>query len=323
MKVGVKILDKRLIFTEVDLSHTISSMRAIWKGKNGLGKKICRELEVTHLNLSFTVTSSRSVASLYLMKNLTTLYLDHCSSLKKTKRVFSLLMQKGVVPALETLSVVGTSDVFSPDWLTQVESKCPKLRVVFFTRAPGTKALGWNDSILMQTMRNPVLLPCGHIGDKDVIKGLGKCSYDRQPFPVQALIDLNPHITRLDKAENGQWTAQVVDNSRNKLDSKVLYHVLCGEFYNLTTIKRLYDFKGSSLSRETIDHLQKHPCAGCWRSFNSKPELRVCFLHGAEDFQGQDFINLSQLGDYTSNVEEIYPTFDPTWDEHLMNVSED
>jgi hypothetical protein len=65
----------------------MASMRAIWKGRNGQSKKICRELEVVILNLSFTVTSSRSVASLYLMKNLTSLYLDHCTSLKKSKQI--------------------------------------------------------------------------------------------------------------------------------------------------------------------------------------------------------------------------------------------
>jgi len=106
MKVGYEKMGKRFVFEEVDLSHTMSSMRSIWKGTSGAGKKICRELEVGKLDLSFTVTSSRSVASLYLMKSLVSLHLDHCSSLKKTKKVFSLLLQKGVVPSLEVLSVV-------------------------------------------------------------------------------------------------------------------------------------------------------------------------------------------------------------------------
>jgi len=205
-----------------------------------------------------------------------------------------------------------------------VEAKCPKLKTVFFTRAPGTKALGWSDAILMQTMRSPVLLPCGHIADKDVVKTLKECSFDRQPFLPVALIDLNPHVTRLDK-DHGQWTAQVVDHSRNKLDSKVLYHVLCGEFYNLNTIQNVFKYKGDSISVDTINFLLKQLCSGCWRPFYTKSELRTCFLYGAEEFQAQDFNNLAELGEYSSgnNNEEIYPRFDPSWDEGLMDSVED
>lgn len=220
---------KRFVFHDVDLSHTMASMRCIWKGRDGTGQKITRELEVSlianvifdfffsfskkkvhSLNLSFTVTSSRSIASLFLMKNLTELHLDHCSSLKKSKhffqliaphhstgeKLFSILMQKDTVPSLEVLSVVGTSDVFASNWFDQVrtycvlfflkkkclqaEAKCPKLRLVYFTRQPGTKAIGWNDAILMQTMRDPLLLPCGHIADRHIVISNNQCSFDRQ-----------------------------------------------------------------------------------------------------------------------------------------------
>jgi len=86
MRIGWEKMEKRFSFTDVDLSHTMSSMRAIWKGVNGKNQKISRELEIIKLDLCFTVTSSRSVASLYQMKNLQELYIDHCSSLKKRQR---------------------------------------------------------------------------------------------------------------------------------------------------------------------------------------------------------------------------------------------
>jgi hypothetical protein len=73
------------------------------------------------------------------------------------------------------------------------------LKTVFFTRKPGTKALGWEDSVLMQTMRNPQLLPCGHIADQESALALGYCALDRQKFKKEQLITVNPRITRLDK----------------------------------------------------------------------------------------------------------------------------
>jgi len=227
-------------------------------------------------------------------------------------------MEKEPVPSLEILSVVGTSDVFPSDWLTQVESKCPKLKTIFFTRAPGTKAIGWSDAILMQTMRSPVLLPCGHVGDKDVVLSAGKqCPFDRRPFhSVDALLELNPHITRLDKSENG-WAAQIVDNYRTKLDTKALYHVRCGEFYNLSSIQNGYGYKGTSLSLDTISFLMQRTCAGCWRPFAIKQELRICFLIGAETVS-QDFTDLSKLGDY-GQLEQSHTHYEPDWDEALMN----
>eukprot|EP01118_Nematostelium_gracile_P005229 TRINITY_DN1636_c0_g1_i4.p1 TRINITY_DN1636_c0_g1~~TRINITY_DN1636_c0_g1_i4.p1 ORF type:complete len:446 (-),score=66.16 TRINITY_DN1636_c0_g1_i4:73-1233(-) len=319
MKVAYDVLEWRLVFQEVDLSHTISSMRSIWKGRNGEDKKICRELEIVKLNLSFTVTSSRSVASLYLMTNLTELYLDHCSSLKKTSKVFSLLLKNGSVPSLELLSVVGTSDVFSPDWLSQVESKCPKLKVVYFTRIPGTKAVGWNDAIMMQTMRNPVLLTCGHVMEKDVFKSFRFCSYCRHPFHSNAsMVDLNPHITRINRGSDMKWTASIVDHDRQYLDTKALYHVLCGEFYNLSTIKAKYDYPGDNISLETREFLASRPCFGCWRSL-SPNQLRICFLNMTED-DNESFSGLSKMVDYVAvDEDQAQPIFDPCWDLMLMS----
>jgi hypothetical protein len=127
----------RFVFSEVNLSETLASMRAIFSGTNGRGQRVRREAEVIilkfphflffftlrllppkirkkplfiHLpifqveilNLSKTQTSARSLLSLHRMSNLRVLYLDHCPSLKKSgKDVFSLLSRKSQIPNLE------------------------------------------------------------------------------------------------------------------------------------------------------------------------------------------------------------------------------
>lgn len=125
----------RFVFSEVNLSETLASMRAIFNGTNGRGQTVHREAEVITiafphslffftltfqkseraivywffcifqvevLNLSKTQTSARSLLSLHRMSNLRVLYLDHCPSLKKSgKDVFSLLSRKSQIPNLE------------------------------------------------------------------------------------------------------------------------------------------------------------------------------------------------------------------------------
>jgi hypothetical protein len=49
----------------------------------------------------------------------------------------------------------------------------------------------------MQTMRDPMLLPCGHIADRTSILAVGYCGFDRVPFRVDELIPVNPAITVL------------------------------------------------------------------------------------------------------------------------------
>jgi len=61
--------------------------------------------------------------------------------------------------------------------------------------------LGWQDLILMQTMRNPQLLPCGHIGDKESTVSLSYCSLDRESFRIEELVTLNPSNTKLSKGK--------------------------------------------------------------------------------------------------------------------------
>ena len=98
---------------------------------------------------------------------------------------------------------MGVSNALSHDWLDEVQSHAPNLRCVYFTRAPGTKALGWTDAVLMQTMRAPVcvkfhrllfffflggpfnvyrLLPCGHVMDKDAALRHNQCAFCRNRF---------------------------------------------------------------------------------------------------------------------------------------------
>jgi len=302
MELGWSMFKLVFCFQEIDLSHTIASMRAIFGGTDGTGAKTTREEELVKLNLSFTVTSSRSITTLHFMKCLRFLYLDHCNSLKSTN-VFSALLLQKPVQNLEVLSVVGTSDVFSSDWLVQVESRCPKLKTVYFTRKPGSKALGWTDIVLLQTMRSPVLLPCGHISDKDSFapsapSELTKCPLCRSEFELTALITMNPHITRVDKME-GKWNAQIVDSSRNPLDSKVLYHILCCEFYNWSTLQQLYGCE-DSLERAKKD-LRGQVCNGCFKKFKSSREIAICFPSAVDDRDARKFETLNEASWY-SNV---------------------
>jgi ubiquitin-conjugating enzyme E2 J2 len=313
----VKILDRilsfayqlhkvRIVFSEIDLSHTESSMRAIFNGTNGKGQPIHRENEVEILNLTGTQTSARSLLSLYRLTNLRELYLDHCYELKKSgEKVFSLLSKKEKIQALEVLSVVDTSEVLDNNWLTDVGSRCPRLKTVYFTRKKGTKALGWQDLILMQTMRNPQLLPCGHIGDKESTVSLSYCSLDRESFRLEELVPLNPSNTKLSKGQSAEWSATVVDACREPLDSKCLYHVPCGEFYNYQSIVTLYNLDCGSdhvnLDAKFVESLKTKQCIGCKKKLT---HLRVCFPNSAEHLDKPSFDTLEKISVY--GVQDVF-----------------
>lgn len=193
----------RVTFAEISLARTEGSMRAVFQGTSGTGQTMHRETEVQVLDLSHTRTSPRSLLSLHRLVNLRELYLEYCPSIQKSgKHVFSLLVKKDPIPSLECLSVVGTSQVMSHQWLADVEQRCPNIKRVFFSRKPGMKAIGWQDVILMQTMRDPQLLPCGHIGDKQSALSVGYCGFDRETFRSEELLPVNPAVTVLIKCSS-------------------------------------------------------------------------------------------------------------------------
>eukprot|EP01119_Soliformovum_irregulare_P018869 TRINITY_DN5873_c0_g2_i2.p2 TRINITY_DN5873_c0_g2~~TRINITY_DN5873_c0_g2_i2.p2 ORF type:complete len:209 (-),score=37.10 TRINITY_DN5873_c0_g2_i2:74-700(-) len=208
-----------------------------------------------------------------------------------------------MVPSLEILSVVGTSEALSSNWINEVESRCPKLKTIFFTRKPGTKALGWSDVVMMQTMRNPTLLPCGHIADGETISGLRRCCpLDRAPFHPKDLLPVNPRITRLDR-QSSAWVAQICDASRTELDEKAIYHLRCGSFYNMKTIKEWYGCSGDVVSRKNMSELISAVCRGCYHPFSER-SLRLCFpgvITTASE--SGNFDSLEELSDYTSILE--------------------
>jgi hypothetical protein len=74
----------------------------------------------------------------------------------------------------------------------KVESKCPKLSLVYFTRRPGDKALGWSDVVMMQSMREPTLLPCGHVGDATSLRLIRAqiCPICRTPYTADTLVKM-------------------------------------------------------------------------------------------------------------------------------------
>jgi hypothetical protein len=293
-------LNVRLTFSDIDLSGTEGSMRAVFQGIGPGGQTFARETEVMRLNLSSTRTSPRSLLSLHKLCNLQELLLDHCPSIQKSgKNVFSLLLKKDSIPSLTSLSVVGTSQVMSVTWIAEVEQRCPNLKRLYFTRQPGVKALGWSDNVMMQTMRDPLLLPCGHIGDRASLLSLGYCAFDRQAFRISELASLNPNITLLEKEEDGKWNATIVDAQRKPLDPKVLYHRQCGSFYNLDTLKDIYDLEDiNEVSQDLIDSIRAQSCHYCQKQFGSN--TRICFPHSAEPSEKQAFDNLKDVSNYGS-----------------------
>lgn len=116
---------------------------------------------------------------------------------------------------------------------------------------------------MMQTMRRPQLLPCGHIGDKSSLLKFAHCRCDSYAniwfLTLQASIDIPSFLTssyllslhfhifvkvsyflhffphNLDN-ETEKWTVHIVDFERNPLDAKTYYHAPCGHFFNLATI---------------------------------------------------------------------------------------
>jgi hypothetical protein len=48
--------------------------------------------------------------------------------------------------------------MLSSSWISHVAKGCPNLEIIYFTRRPGEKALGWDDVIKMQTMRDPCVI---------------------------------------------------------------------------------------------------------------------------------------------------------------------
>jgi hypothetical protein len=294
MDVGF-LLGFRFLFTSVDLSNTEASLRSIFNGTCS-GRPVHREIEVEELFLTRTKTSPQGLGSLHRLRNLKTLHLDHCDNLSE-RLSFSSLSKVDKIPKLEVLSLVGTSSTLSHKWLSDIEAACPNLCKIYFTRKKGTKALGWQDVILMQALRIPVLLPCGHIGDKASLRQLGYCSFDRQPFRSTDMVEINPLITLLVKDANTEkWHASIVDVHRNPLDGKVLYH-LCGTFLNISSVKQLYKLEDDTLTEMVILKLRNSRCPECSLPLTN---ARICFPHSAEiEAEDQQFDDLSGVGSYS------------------------
>lgn len=291
----------RFVFNHVSFVHTQASMRSVYNGEDWRGQAVCREREVEVLNLICSNTSAKSLQNLNSCIRLKYLYLDGCplsSSSGKTKaNVFDELTQHGAVPELRCLSIVGTSALLSSDWLSKVESKCPKLTLVFFTRRPGDKALGWSDVVMMQAMREPSLLPCGHVGDATSLQQIKNhlCPICRTPFTLKKLIALRASVTQLTRVADS-WKATIVDTLRHPLDDKVLYHE-CGELYNLSSVNLLYGTSAQEINDDLIEKLKALPCLRCGSLFH---DLQVCFPRSAVEDDVQ-FTSLQEACGYFSS----------------------
>jgi len=173
------------------------------------------------------------------------------------------------------------------------------LKTLYFTRKPGEKALGWDDIVRMQSMRDPQLLLCGHIGDLSVLKKVDKslCPICRDHFDLTKLERIIPRITKLTK-KNGKWLAEIVDHNRQPLDSKTLYHVECGEFYNFNTLVNKYHITTSSINQHTKAELHGKSCFACYNHFQPG-KIRICFPESAKLDDQQQFDTLSTVHLYS------------------------
>jgi hypothetical protein len=283
-------------------------MRCVFNGEDWKGQTIFREREVRVLKLVGSNTSAKSLQNLNSAIRLQYLYLDNCplatNSGKTKSNVFDQLTRHGSVAELQCLSLVGTSTHLSSDWLSKVESKCPKLALVFFTRRPGDKAIGWSDVVMMQSMREPSLLPCGHIGDAVSLKLLKVkvCPICRTDFTLEGLMVLQASITQLTRVSDA-WKAVVVDTLRFPLDEKVLYHE-CGEFYNLSSIITLYELGKAytEINAELISSLEHLHCLRCKRRFH---QLRVCFPRSAVEEESEFSTLKEACGYFAQDMDDI------------------
>jgi hypothetical protein len=79
-------------------------------------------------------------------------------------------------------------------------------------------------------------------------------------------------VTQLTRVADA-WKATIVDTLRYPLDDKVLYHE-CGEFFNLESIKALYNCGGTEINDDLLKELMAEPCLRCGKLFE---HLYVCY----------------------------------------------
>lgn len=304
----------RLVYYAVGVVNTAASMRCVFNGENWKGQSnVFREREVEALILTHSNSSAKSLQNLNKAVRLRFLFLDGCplkggpaggkdkmprGSIESfNENVFELLTNSGPVPSLECLSIVGTSSQLSSTWLDIVGKMCPKLKVVYFTRKIGEKALGWSDVVMMQAMREPRLLPCGHVGDAPSLAQMRTrcCPMCRTPFHNGQLVSLEASVTQVTRVDDGSWKATIVDTLRTPLDEKVVYHA-CGEFYNLSSLHRIYEAtqKFTEIDQTLFDTLSTEHCVRCSRLMHT---LHVCYPRSATADEA-NFESLQQASSY-------------------------
>eukprot|EP01129_Flabellula_baltica_P003629 TRINITY_DN13384_c0_g1_i1.p1 TRINITY_DN13384_c0_g1~~TRINITY_DN13384_c0_g1_i1.p1 ORF type:complete len:569 (+),score=76.95 TRINITY_DN13384_c0_g1_i1:568-2274(+) len=285
-----EINEIEFVFTEIDLSLTDSSMRSIFGGES-FGRAINRETLLETLNLSHTHTSARSLLSLHNMVNLREIYLDYCPDIEKFgKNIFKLLASRDPIPNLELLSVIKTSCKLSQKWFSIIEKSCPKIRTVFFTRKPGTKAVGWRDSPDSRSMKEPHLAPCGHFVDISTFNGY--CQLDNIKCNLYELIAVDPMVSLLEKDQNDEWNSQIVDATRKPLESVAVVHLECGSFYNYRSLTDLFSIH---LEQEntSLGVLRNFFCTECDKPLTN---CRICY---PVDIGKQSFGSLQAYGSYS------------------------
>eukprot|EP01130_Rhizamoeba_saxonica_P006511 TRINITY_DN2588_c0_g1_i1.p1 TRINITY_DN2588_c0_g1~~TRINITY_DN2588_c0_g1_i1.p1 ORF type:complete len:611 (+),score=123.96 TRINITY_DN2588_c0_g1_i1:11-1843(+) len=293
--------DIRFITNILNLSNTNCSMRCVFGGHIDADRPISRENEIEILDLSSTLTSARSLLSVHRMINLRVIYLDHCNDIQNAgKKIFNLLCKKPPIPNLEMFSAVGTSSGLSHKWLRDLGASCPKLNEVFYTRRRGDKVIGMRDAVLDQTMRNPQLLPCGHIADRKVCLNIGNCSVDKIKFDTVDLKTLTPSISHL-YLEDGGWKVEIVDCLRETLSSKSFYHLECGTFYNDTSLNKLWGIDPKHITfDELFDFVKEKECIFCHIPMMHGTRISFPPINDPED--GSIFMNGQSLEDIANYI---------------------
>jgi len=153
----------------------------------------------------------------------------------------------------------------------------------------------------MQTMRDPQLLPCGHISDLEPILKTRKCCLDQMQVQKNSLETINPSISHLYKnLNNEKWEVDIVDALRRQLEDRTVYHVKCGTFYNMNTIKELFNLDPESMNNEILlNNLSQIYCYYCNVSFSFN--ARICYPNSVQQSFNDDnnFIDLGTMSSYS------------------------
>jgi len=200
-----------------------------------------------------------------------------------------------------SMSHVGAVERNDTFWLL-MDTLFPKVEEFVVTQDPSEKILGINDPVLLSSMVQGKILPCGHVFSFSSIHSINKCPFDRTTFNQNfTLPAFNPAKTLFFKREN-TWFAHVVETSGKSVsaeNSQYFYHNTCGEIIGQDTLSKVYNIHTTLSADETKKSLLKCECQECHTPFTEQSLTKV-FLNGAGEGTSveEGFKNLTAVSAY-------------------------